>query len=170
MIGYIYCIQENNKPIYVGCTQNVSIRIKQHIEEATKAKHRQQPIHKYMHEKGLANFEFKILETREFAERAEMYELEKEYISKFDTYNNGLNWNAGGNTKGEGVKNPNARAIVCETTGEHFDCIQDACYKYGLGITEMSSHLTGQRYKNGIGKRKLGKALKFKYENRKRVG
>ena len=166
MKGYIYCILENGTPIYVGCTYNIGKRITEHIMGATHIMKKQQPIHKHMYEKGIENFEFKILKKDDFIDREDMYRLEAEYINKLGTYKSGLNFNAGGNMTGEGTRNPNARPIICITTGERFNCIQEACYKYGLGITEMSSHLTGQRYKNGIGKRKLGKALKFTYENR----
>lgn len=166
MQGYLYCIQENGKPIYVGCTQNLSKRIAEHIQGALHTSPKQQPIHKYMQEKGIANFEFKVLRCHDFADNNEMFKAEAEYIEKFNTYAEGFNYNEGGNGTGIENKNPNARRIRCINSGEEFDTIQRACWKYNLGITEMSSHLTGKRYQNGIGKRKYGYALKFEYINR----
>lgn len=166
MQGYVYCIQENGNPIYVGCTQNISKRIGEHIQNALRTNSKQQPIHKYMQEKGIENFEFKILRCHDFSDNNDLFRTEAEYIHMFKTYQNWFNYNEGGNGTGENEKNPNARRIRCVNDGEVFDTIQRACFKYGLGITEMSSHLTGKRYKKGIGKRKLGYALKFEYVDR----
>lgn len=167
MKGYIYCIQENGKVIYVGCTKNLSKRIMEHVTGATHISDKQQPIHKHMYDKGIENFEFKILKKHDFLDNDDMYRSEAEYINLFGTYKNGFNYNSGGTLTGEGTRNPNARPVICVTTGERFGCVQEACFKFGLGITEMSSHLTGKRYKNGIGKRKLGMNYIFEYENKK---
>ena len=168
MKGYVYCILENGKPIYVGCTQNLSKSIQEHVCGATHTSKKQQPIHKHMQDVGIENFEFKVLRYHDFKDTRDMYEAEAYYINSFGTYDNGFNYNSGGDGTGSNGKNPNARAVRCVNTGEEFDCIQRACYAYGLGITEMSSHLTGKRYKNGIGKRKLGTPYKFEYVNRQR--
>ena len=166
MKGYIYCILENEKPIYVGCTQNLGKRITEHITNATHTTNKQQPIHKHMQEVGIENFEFKVLRLHDFKDINDMYEAEAYYINEYGTYKSGFNFNSGGNSTAGGSKNPNARAVRCVETGEEFDCIQRACHAFGLGITEMSSHLTGKRYQNGIGRNKLGKAYRFEYVNR----
>lgn len=163
MQGYIYCIQENGKVIYVGCTQNISKRISDHLLESIHLREKSQPIHRYINQKGIENFEFKILAYHEFNDNNDMFDKEAYFIEKFGTCKFGFNIATGGNRGKTFEKNPNARKIKCLNTGEEFDTIQRACWKYGLGITEMSSHLSGKRYKNGIGKRKLGVAYKFEY-------
>jgi hypothetical protein len=40
---------------------------------------------------GLNNFEFDILETVNYDDRADLYEIENNYIIKYDSVNNGFN-------------------------------------------------------------------------------
>ena len=41
---------------------------------------------------GYTSFEFKILETINYSDRSELYDLENQYIIKYDSINNGFNW------------------------------------------------------------------------------
>ena len=40
---------------------------------------------------GLNNFEFEVLETVNYYDRADLYEIENNYIIKYDSVNNGFN-------------------------------------------------------------------------------
>ena len=42
-------------------------------------------------QRGYSSFAFEILEKVRFSERQELYDLEDEYITKYDSINNGFN-------------------------------------------------------------------------------
>lgn len=163
MIGYIYCIKENNKVIYVGCTKNFKHRKGEHFHCIRTNETKMQPIQRYIVKNNLKDDCMEILLEKDFIDLKEMYYYESFYIDKYNTFNDGLNYNEGGASSGTGVKNSNARRIICENTGEVFNCIKDACNKYNLVASEMSSHLNRKRYINGIGKNKVGYNLMFTY-------
>lgn len=163
MKGYIYAIKENNNIIYIGCTNNFIRRRNDHFHCNRKDEKKMQPIQKYIKEKKIIESNMIILLEKDFCDIKEMYKFESYYIEKYKTFDIGLNYNRGGTSCGDGLKNPNTRRIICNTTGEVFNCIKDACCKYGLINTEMSSHLNRTRYKNGIGKKKNGYNLLFTY-------
>ena len=41
---------------------------------------------------GYARFKFEILEKFSYSDRTELYDLENQYIIKYDSVNNGFNW------------------------------------------------------------------------------
>lgn len=164
MKGYIYCIREKttSKVLYVGCTVSFTKRKYEHFN-AKYSINKIQPIQRHIRKFGKENFEMKIILEKEFKNLKEMYKYEGYYIKKYNTFEKGFNYNYGGATTGGRNKNPNATKIKCITTNETFECIKDACEKYGIKQTEMASHLSKKRYKNGIGKRKCGIPLFFEY-------
>jgi group I intron endonuclease len=90
---YIYKItnKENNMS-YIGCTiTTIEKRFKEHVNRCKKIKTKFcDALNKY----GKNNF---ILEQIDFCDDTEtMYELEKEYIKKYNTFNEGYNLTLGG--------------------------------------------------------------------------
>lgn len=163
MKGYIYCIKEKGKIIYIGSTVNFTRRKREHFTEDRKGKI--QPIHRYMRSKNNSGFEIEILFEGIFQNKAQMVKLEFEYIYRYNTINQGFNLDDG---KRCGHLNANSRKVICVNTGKVYGTVKEACEEYGFDISEMASHLTGKRYLNGIGKRKHGKALFFKYAEREK--
>lgn len=164
--GYVYGIKyiPKNSIVYVGCTLNLKDRIRAHFY-FREDKH--QPIQVFIKENGgRDNFEVVILEEKEVEKTSELYPIETEYVRKFDTFNNGLNGNFGGSSALNGDDNSNARKVLCVTTGEVFGTVKTASEKYELDYSDLSSHLTGRKYLNGIGARKHGVPLEFRYIGR----
>ena len=84
-VGYIYRYSHNGKS-YIGSTTNIKKR---------KAEHEENTTHKFgraIREYGYKQFKFEILETIKFGERTELYDLENQYIIKYDSISNGFNW------------------------------------------------------------------------------
>ena len=81
--GYIYRYYYNNKS-HIGCTTNIEKRKEDHKTNAT------YKFGRAIQEVGY-NFEFEILDKMNFNEWNELYDIEDEYIRKFDTINNGYN-------------------------------------------------------------------------------
>ncbi|MDW8743176.1 GIY-YIG nuclease family protein [Streptococcus suis] len=168
--GYIYGIKnkKTQKVIYVGCTTNLSNRKGTHFY-LRKDKAKQQPIQVFINENGgTSNFELVVLESKIIKSISELYELEAFYISKFDTYNFGLNARRSAFHSPGGDKNPNSRKVFCETTGEIFNTAKAAAEKYNFDYSDFSAHLTGRKYLKGIGGRKYGRPLSFKYIGREK--
>ena len=82
--GFIYRYSYNNKS-YIGCTTSIEKRKEDHKCNIT---------HKFgraIKEIGYDNFMFEILEKVKFSDWNELYEIEDEYIKKYDSINNGFN-------------------------------------------------------------------------------
>ena len=101
---YIITNKINNKS-YIGQSVNIEKRITTHFWAAFKENlpsynfHIYQAIRKY----GKENFEWHILETLEEVDRVKLDELEKYYINKYNSYNNGYNMNEGGETANQNI-------------------------------------------------------------------
>lgn len=166
--GYVYGIKyiPNDKIIYVGCTLNFKDRIRAHFY-FREDKH--QPIQTFIRDNGgKENFEVVVLEKKEVEKTSDLYQSESNFINKFNTFNDGLNGNFGGDSVPFGERNTNARKVLCVTTGEIFNTVKDAADKYKLDYSDLSGHLTGRKYLKGIGQRKHGFALEFRYLGRKK--
>ena len=81
---YIYRYYYNDKP-YIGCTTNIEKRKEDHKTNAT------YKCGRAIQEIGYDNFEFEILDKIKFNDWNELYDIEDEYIRKFDSINNGWN-------------------------------------------------------------------------------
>ncbi len=117
MIG-IYKVTDlrNQKIIYVGQSINIENRINQH------QKRTEQLIDKYIHDEGLNNFSFEIIETCETSqlEEKEIYWIEFYNTMRPNGYNCVLGTPIGYNSLGEN----NTRACVTE---EQVKQIREAC-------------------------------------------
>jgi group I intron endonuclease len=83
-VGYIYRFVYNGRS-YIGSTIDIKARKEEHITNTTNKFGR--AIQKY----GYKQFKFEILETLQFGERTELYDVENQYIIKYDSINNGFN-------------------------------------------------------------------------------
>lgn len=103
MIHYIYCYTNkiNNKK-YIGQTNNIERRKKQHIQDSVHCHKGHEishnlPFHSAIRKYGIDNFEFEILEIIETENWDEVNNLESEYINNFQTIcPNGYNLQAQG--------------------------------------------------------------------------
>lgn len=122
-----------NGKLYIGCTNNIGQRIRQHILTATNCDNE---FHKALNKYGITNFSWRVLETCIAKEDAVV--LEAKYISDFNTIiPNGYNmaWSNGGS--------PKTRPIVClsldgkfEKRYEYFsDAVRDG---YDIGSIRAS--------------------------------
>ena len=82
--GYIYIYSFNIKS-YIGCTTNIENRKEDHKTNVT------YKFGRAIQEIGYDNFEFEILDKIKFSDWNELYDVEDEYIIKFDSINNGYN-------------------------------------------------------------------------------
>ena len=82
--GYIYRYSYNNKS-YIGCTTDIEKRKEDHKTNAT------YKFGRAIQEIGYDNFQFEVLDKIKFNDWNELYEVEDEYIIKFDSINNGHN-------------------------------------------------------------------------------
>lgn len=83
-----------NGKAYIGQTKHPNRRFREHINNALGFRRVDYPLYDDIRKYGVDGFEFIILESDVNSE--DMYEREKYYISKYDTYNNGYNQTIGG--------------------------------------------------------------------------
>ena len=80
---------------YIGSTNDIK---KRHTEHETNTTNK---FGRAVLNIGLNNFKFEVLETVNYYDRADLYEIENNYIIKYDSVNNG--WNSRRNIKTEQV-------------------------------------------------------------------
>ena len=96
-MNQIYKITNNvNSKVYIGLTtQNVNRRWSEHLYRFNLGE-RDHKLYKAMKKHGIDNFNIEVIENTN--DKNLLPELEKEYINKFDSYNNGYNMTIGGDT------------------------------------------------------------------------
>ena len=70
---------------YIGCAIDINNRQQEHTANKTHTSGRALP------KNGISNLTFEILETVQFSERQELYDIEDAYMIKFDSINKGFN-------------------------------------------------------------------------------
>ena len=83
-VGYIYRYSYNGKS-YIGSTTDIKRRKEDHKTNTTNKFGR--AIQRY----GYKQFNFEILEKLQYSNKSELYDLENQYIIKYDSINNGYN-------------------------------------------------------------------------------
>lgn len=185
---YMYINTINNK-IYIGQTNNLERRHKEHINSSynEKAKDYNVPFHKAIRKYGIEIFELFILEQE--LTREELNELEEEYIKEYNSLSkqDGYNIRGGGDYTYslEGKTEEEKREIYKkigenkkgkELSQEHKDKIREA--KQGTTLTQEHkdkiSKTLKEGYENNSHKRieytdelrdKMSKSQKQKYDN-----
>lgn len=112
MSHYVYKITNiiNNK-IYIGCTSlNIRKRFKQHISASEKG--RPYKICRAIRKHGIKNFQIKKIKTCSTSK--EMFSLEKIFIKKYDSLNNGYNMTLGGEGFVGGKRSEKHKKILLE--------------------------------------------------------
>ena len=85
--GYIYSYEYNGR-YYVGSTNNL-LKRKQEHEEGIKAGYTK--FQKAIKEYGFNNFKYKVEETIKYSNIRELWRLEDDYITKYNSIENGFN-------------------------------------------------------------------------------
>lgn len=99
-----------NGKVYIGCSKDIEHRWIAHKSESVLEHNKQYnySIHKAFRKYGLDNFSFEIIEE---LPESEIFNKEKEWISFYDSYNNGYNETSGGDSGPSlpGETNPNSK-------------------------------------------------------------
>lgn len=149
----IYSINFSNKKRYIGMSNNIKDRIKEHKIDARN--NDLLPVHCAMRK---YNYEVKILEDCQNCSRKEMADKERYWIKYYDTFNNkekGYNLTAGGDGAALGVYNSSAK-LNKKTLSEVYDLlinhtelyIYEIASKYNMSPEAISEINLGKRYYN----------------------
>jgi group I intron endonuclease len=97
---------DNSDKVYIGTTsRKLSARISQHFTELRSERHHSEKLQNAYNKYGLPNFS--ELATCESAQEAQ--ELEKYWITKYNSFNNGYNHTLGGEGTGQGEDSPTSK-------------------------------------------------------------
>ena len=82
--GYIYRYSYDGKS-YIGSTNNIKLRKEEHKHNNTNK------FGRAIQSIGYNNFKFEIVRVVEYGDRQELYDIEDEYIEKYDSIRHGYN-------------------------------------------------------------------------------
>lgn len=145
---YAYKKKSSNKIVYVGQTNNLDYRHKQHIKYDPynpNNKEYNYPLSRGIRKYGENEYELIILEddlTLEQLNDREIY-----WIKYYDTYFNGYNQSTGGANPVKPIFDDNLINLVIEMLKDYDNSFQDICDKTGLSITHIYNINTGNRRK-----------------------
>ena len=142
MVGIYKITNKITNQCYIGQSIDIARRWRAH-RQAAKDQKTETPLYKAIEEYGINNFEFTVLVE---CQPKELNSLEKYYISKFDSYNNGYNQTSGG----AGTSNCCVK-ISIECLIEIYDLLMNSdislgqiAEEYGVGIDTISEINTGK--------------------------
>ena len=149
----IYSIEFSNKKRYIGMSNNIQNRIKEHKLDAKN--NDLLPVHCAMRK---YNYKIKILEDCQNFSRSEMADKEKYWIKYYDTFNNkekGYNLTPGGDGAAVGIYNAAAK-LNEQTLSEVYNLlinhlelyIYEIASKYNISSEAISEINVGKRYYN----------------------
>lgn len=101
MIGVYSIYSKSQDKYYIGKSKDIKKRILKHISDLKLNRHHSQYLQNVYNKYGLDDLEFKIVEETSYENSAK---LEKFYIKKYDSYNNGFNCTLGGEWGAPGRK------------------------------------------------------------------
>ena len=154
-----------NGKVYIGQSNDVKRRWKEHKRCMTNKKEKDRPFYRAIIKYGIGNFSFKVLTE---CSLDDLNELEEYYIDIYNSYihakdSNGYNQTVGGDgfrglklTEERkaylskihtgmhvGGKNHAAKIVYCE--GKRYECIKDCAEYYNVGPSAMRSWLNKER-------------------------
>jgi group I intron endonuclease len=142
--GIIYkIINKINNKVYIGCTtKTIEKRYKSHLYRCFK-KNYDSRLYNSMRKYGIENFEIELLEECDIDS---IYEIEKIYIQKFDSYKNGLNSTLGGEGFLGYTHSKETRQIITKNLISNGNSHKNKTYK----------EIYGEDFTKEIEKRKIG--------------
>ena len=145
---YAYKKKSSNKIVYVGQTNNLDYRHKQHIKYDPynpNNKEYNYPLSRGIRKYGENEYELIILEDNLTLEQ--LNDREIYWIKYYDTYFNGYNQSTGGANPVKPVFDDNLINLVIEMLKDYDNSFQDICDKTGLSMTHIYNINTGNRRK-----------------------
>ena len=149
----IYCIIniKNNKR-YIGSSIDIEQRFKQHLYSLSKNKHYNKHLQLSFNKYGENNFIFEIMETFDEIERYLLFDIEKEYLLKYNFKNL---YNLTTETKNGGWEVSCKKCFILDLNGniiESFNSIADASIFFKLkgripAISINSSSIIRHKYR-----------------------
>ena len=101
MIGIYYIYSKSQDKYYIGKSKNICTRFKKHLSDLRLNKHHSSYLQHVYNKYGLEDLEFQIIQECKYEESGE---LEKYYIEKYNSYNDGFNSTLGGEWGAPGRK------------------------------------------------------------------
>lgn len=145
---YAYKKKSSNKIVYVGQTNNLNYRHKQHIKYDPynpNNKEYNYPLSRGVRKYGEDEYELIILEDNLL--QSQLNEREIYWIKFYDTYFNGYNQSTGGSNPVKPVFDDKLIDLVIEMLKNYENSYQDICDKTGLSMTHVYNINTGNRRK-----------------------
>ena len=145
---YAYKKKSSNKIVYVGQTNNLSYRHKQHIKyDPYNPNNREYnyPLSRGIRKYGEDEYELVILEDNLL--QNQLNEREIYWIKFYDTYFNGYNQSTGGSNPVKPIFDDKLIDLVIEMLKDYENSYQDICDKTGLSMTHIYNINTGNRRK-----------------------
>ena len=145
---YAYKKKSSNKIVYVGQTNNLEYRHKQHIKyDPYNPDNREYnyPLSRGIRKYGEDEYELIILEDDLL--QSQLNEREIYWIKFYDTYFNGYNQSTGGSNPVKPIFDDKLIDLAIEMLKDYENSYQDICDKTGLSITHVYNINTGNRRK-----------------------
>ena len=145
---YAYKKKSSNKIVYVGQTNNLEYRHKQHIKYDpynSNTKEYNYPLSRGIRKYGEEEYELIILEDNLLQEQ--LNEREIYWITFYNTYFDGYNQSTGGVNPVKPIFNDKLIDLVIEMLKDYSNSYQDICNKTGLSMTHVYNINTGNRRK-----------------------
>lgn len=145
---YAYKKKSSNRIVYVGQTNNLEYRHKQHIKYDPYNPNNIEynyPLSRGIRKYGANEYELIILEDK--LKKEELNEREIYWIKYYDTYFNGYNQSTGGSNPVKPIFDDKLIDLVISLLKDYENSYQDIANKTGLSITHIYNINTGNRRK-----------------------
>lgn len=145
-IIYAYKKKSSNQIVYVGQTNNIEYRHKQHIKYDPynpSAVEYNYPLSRGIRKYGESEYELIILEDN--LPQSQLNKREIYWIKFYDTYFNGYNQTTGGSNPVKPIFNDELINLVIEMLKNYDNSFQDISNKTGLSLTHIYNINTGKR-------------------------